>query len=112
MTTPKLEQCTAPLSIIKCVCHGPESDLDPSRGRFPRDPDSAENDPSAEAVSRRPKPWVSDTTAQIPNDEKQCNKVLSLILDERSSLKYQVKYLISKINNKSLSSLSCVRNLL
>ena len=30
--------------------------------------------------------------AQIPNDEKQCNKVLSLILCERSSLKYQVKY--------------------
>ena len=60
MTTPKLEQCTAPLSIIKCVCHGPESDLDPSRGDFPRDPDSAENDPSAEAVSGRPEPWVSD----------------------------------------------------
>ena len=42
------------------MCHGPESDLDPSRGDFPRDPDSAENDPSAEAVSGRPEPWVSD----------------------------------------------------
>ena len=35
--------------------------------------------------------------------------MLSSILDERSSLKYQLKYLFSKIN-KSLSSLSRVRN--
>ena len=49
--------------------------------------------------------------AQIPNNDKQCFKVLGLILDERLSLKYHVKYLISKIN-KSLFFLSCVRNTL
>ena len=48
---------------------------------------------------------------QIPNDDKQCVKVLGLILDERLSLKYHVKYLISKIN-KSLFFLSRVRNTL
>ena len=56
---PKLDQCTVPLSVIKCV---PRSRVRPrsESGRLPRDPDSAGNCPSAEAVPRRPKPWVSD----------------------------------------------------